>query len=48
MGNKEGFEAVQRMQNYIAEHIHEPITLRALAQGYRGYIEARPVREIKQ
>lgn len=32
MGNKEGFEAVQRMQDYIAEHIHEPITLKALAR----------------
>ena len=43
MDNLENVNAVQRMQSYIEAHIHEPITLRMLAEaaGYSPWHAAR-------
>jgi AraC-like DNA-binding protein len=43
MENREKIDAVQRMQNFIEEHITEPITLRMLADaaGYSPWHSAR-------
>ena len=48
MKNRENYEAVQRMQDYIDEHFAEPITLYqlALAAGYSPYHCARIFKEL--
>lgn len=47
VNNREHVEAVQRMQNCIADHIQEPITLSMLAKaaGYSPYHSARIFKE---
>lgn len=48
MENWEKINAVQRMQDYIKEHINEPITLKALAKaaGYSPWHSARIFKEL--
>ena len=48
MESRERLDAVQRMQDYIEHHVHEPITLHMLAQaaGYSPWHSARIFKEL--